>query len=118
MFNFIKKTILFIRKKLVPINNSVNKRWDLPDKADKTFPYATKLVGSSGGSADVIEAVVCQDEICAILSAVGLAADGLEISTFFLPGPNLTGIIPIPVSIGPKLFVYGCKKSKLAWGGC
>jgi hypothetical protein len=125
MFNLIKKTILFIPKKLIALNNSVNQILELPDKADRTFTYVSKLIGSSVGSAgaakgtaDFLEAVACQDGICATISAIGVAADGLQVCTSFIPGPNVTAVITMPISIGCKVFVYCCKKSKLPWGGC
>ncbi|QXE46098.1 hypothetical protein IV203_000020 (plastid) [Nitzschia inconspicua] len=125
MFNLMKKIVMFIPSKLVVINNSVDKIVNLSDKADKTFTYVSKVVGTTTGTAglakgavDVAEALACQDGVCAIVSAVGVAADGLQICTSFIPGPNVTSIITIPVSVGCKVVVWCCKKSKLPWGGC
>ena len=116
----LKKVIMFIPNKLVTINNNVDKIINLPNRADKTFTYITKVTGATTGAAgaakgstDLIEAIACQDGICAFISAVGVAADGLQICASFIPGPNVTTIVTMPISIGCKVFVWCCKKSKL-----
>lgn len=121
----LKKVIMFIPNKLVTINNNVDKIINLPNRADKTFTYITKVTGATTGAAgaakgstDLIEAIACQDGICAFISAVGVAADGLQICASFIPGPNVTTIVTMPISIGCKVFVWCCKKSKLPWGNC
>ncbi len=122
-FAKIGKILAFIPNKLIAINNSVNKAVGLTDKADKLYTHVTKLVGLSTGSAgvakgsvDLAEAIACQDGVCAVVSAVGVAADGLQICTSFIPGPNVTSLVTMPVSIGCKTFVWCCKKSKLPFG--
>ena len=122
---FFKKAIMFIPNKLTSINNSVNTIIDLPDKAEKIFNYITKVVGATTGSAgaakgavDYAEAVACQDGVCATISAIDVAADSLQICTSFIPGPNVTAVVTMPISIGCKVFVWCCKKSKLPWGSC
>lgn len=124
-FPIVKKIVMFVPNKLIAINNSVDKLLSMPDKTEKTFTYLTKIVGASTGSAgvakgtvDFAEAIACQDGICATVSAVGVVADGLQICTSFIPGPNVTAVVTMPISIGCKVFVYCCKKSKLPWGGC
>ena len=109
----IKKVILFIPNKLTVINKNVNKIIDLPEAADKTFTYVTKVTGATTGAAgaakgtvDFAEAVACQDGVCAFVSAVGVAADGLQICTSFIPGPNVTAIVTMPISVGCKVFVW------------
>ena len=121
----IKKIVLFIPNKIISINNNVNKIISLPETADKTFTYVTKVTGATTGAAgvakgtvDLAEAIVCQDGVCAVVSAIGVCADGLQICTSFIPGPNLTAIVTIPISVGCKVFVWCCKRSKLPWGGC
>lgn len=121
----LKKVIMFIPNKLVAINNNVDKIINLPNRADKTFTYITKVTGATTGAAgaakgstDLIEAIACQDGICAFISAVGVAADGLQICASFIPGPNVTTIVTMPISVGCKVFVWCCKKSKLPWGNC
>lgn len=56
-------------------------------------------------SVDFVEALAFQDGICAIVFTVGVAADSLPICTSFVPGPNLTSILTMPISIGCKIFV-------------
>jgi hypothetical protein len=121
----LKKIILFIPNKLIAINNNVNKVISLPETTGKSFTYITKLTGATTGaagvgkgSADLVEALVCQDGLCAFISAVGVAADGLQICTSFIPGPNVTTVVTLPISVGCKVFVWCCKKSKLPWRTC
>jgi hypothetical protein len=121
----LKKVIMFVPNKLIAINSNVNKVINLPETVDKTFTYITKVTGVTAGAAgvgkgsvDLAEAIACQDGVCAVISAIGLAADGLQICTSFIPGPNVTVIITLPVSLGCKVFVWCCKKSKLPWGTC
>jgi hypothetical protein len=121
----LKKIVLFIPNKLIAINKSVNKVISFPETADKTFTYITKLTGATTGAAaaakgsvDFVEAIACQDGLCAVISAAGLAADGLQICTSFIPGPNVTAMVTLPISVGCKVFVWACKKSKFPWGTC
>ena len=121
----IKKILLFVPNKLIAINNNINKVINLPETADKTFNYVTKVtgattgaVGVAKGSVDLAEAIACQDGFCAVISAIGVAADGLQICTSFIPGPNVTAMVTLPISVGCKIFVWCCKKSKLPWGTC
>jgi hypothetical protein len=121
----LKKIVLFIPNKLIAINNNVNKVISLPETTSKTFTYITKLTaattgaaGAGKGTVDFLEAVACQDGLCALISAVGLAADGLQICTSFIPGPNITAVVTLPISVGCKVFVWCCKKSKLPWATC
>ena len=121
----IKKVVMFVPNKLIAINENVNRIINFPETADKTFTYVTKVTGATTGAAgaakgtaDFAEAVACQDGVCAFVSAVGVVADGLQICTSFVPGPNLTAIVTTPISVGCKVFVWCCKKSKLTWGSC
>lgn len=125
VFQVLKNVVMFVPNKLIAINENVNKIINLPTNADKTFTYVTKVTGATTGAAgaakgtvDLAEAIACQDGICAFVSAVGVAADGLQICTSFIPGPNVTAVVTMPVSVGCKVFVWCCKKSKLPWGGC
>ena len=125
VFRVIRKFVMFVPNKLIAINENANKIINLPTEADKTFIYVTKVTGATTGAAgaakgtvDLAEAIACQDGICAFVSAVGVAADGLQICTSFIPGPNITAVVTMPVSIGCKVFVWCCKKSKLPWGSC
>ena len=121
----LKKFIMFIPNKLVSINDNVNKVINLPTNADETLTYVTKVTGATTGAAgaakgtvDLVEALACQDGICAVISGIGVAADGLQICTSFIPGPNVTSIVTMPISVGCKVFVWCCKRSKLPWGSC
>ena len=121
----IKEVVMFVPNKLIAINHNLNKVINLAETADKTFTYVTKVTGATTGAAglakgsvDFAEAVACQDGVCAFVSAVGVAADGLQICTSFIPGPNVTTVVTIPISLGCKVFVWCCKKSKLPWGSC
>ena len=125
VFPIIKKVVTFVPNKLIAINENVNKMINLPTTADKTFTYVTKVSGATTGAAgvakgsvDLAEAIACQDGVCAFVSAVGVAADGLQICTSFIPGPNVTAVVTMPVSVGCKVFVWCCKRSRLPWGGC
>ena len=125
VFQVIRKFVMFVPNKLIAINENANKIINLPTEADKTFTYVTKVTGATTGAAgaakgtvDLAEAIACQDGICAFVSAVGVAADGLQICTSFIPGPNVTAVVTMPVSVGCKVFVWCCKKSKLPWGSC
>jgi len=121
----VKKIAMFIPDKLISINKNVNTIINLPENANKTFTYVTKVTGAAVGAAgaaketvDLAKALACQDGICAFVSAVGVAADGLQICTSFIPGPNVTSIVTTPVYVGCKVLVWCCKKSKLPWGSC
>ena len=121
----IKKIIMYIPNKVVAINNNVNKIINFPESVDRTFIYVSKVTGATTGAAgvakgsvDLAESIACQDGLCALISSIGVAADGLQICTSFIPGPNVTAIVTMPVSVGCKVFVWCCKKSKLPWGGC
>lgn len=121
----LRKVIMYVPKQVMTVNKNINKVATFPEKVDKTFTYVTKVTGITTGTAgavkggvDFAEAVACQDGVCAVVSAVGVAADGLQICASFIPGPNVTTIVTIPISVGCKVFVWCCKRSKLPWGGC
>jgi hypothetical protein len=122
---FLKKVVLFIPNKLVKINSAIEKVLGLPDKAEKGYVLGTKVLGAGTGAVqagkgtvDLAEAIVCQDGICAVVSGIGLAADCLQICASYVPGPNVTIAVTIPVSYFCKTFVWACKRSKLPFGGC
>jgi hypothetical protein len=125
VLQIIKKVVMFVPDKLIAINNNVNKVINLPETADKTFTYITKVTGATTGAAgaakgsvDFAEAVACQDGICAFVSRVGVSADGLQICTSFIPGPTITAIVTMPISVGCKVFGWCYKRSKLTWESC
>lgn len=95
----------------------------ITDAAEKTYTHFTKMVGASTGTAglakgavDCAEALVCKDGLCAVVSGIGCIADGLTICTNFIPGPNVTTVVTVPVSVGCKTFVWACKRSSLPFG--
>ena len=106
------------------INEATDHMVKITKKADKTFTYITKVTGVSTGAAgaakgtvDMLEAVACQDGVCAVVSGIGVCADGLSMATSFIPGPNITTVVTVPVSVGCKVFVYCCKRAKkMPWG--
>ena len=81
--------ILFVLNNLISINNFIDRTLEFTDKIDKIYVYVTKItgattgsVGLAKGSADLIEALACQDGICATVSAIGVTADTLQICTW------------------------------------
>ena len=114
--------------KVVQIVTNVNDMSDnavkISKTADKTLTYVTKVTGVSTGAAgaakgtvDMLEAVACQDGVCAVVSGVGVCADGLSMAASFIPGPNVTTVVTVPISVGCKVFVYCYKKAKrMPWG--
>jgi hypothetical protein len=125
VFSSVKKVVMFVPNKLISINKNIDKIIELPENTDKFFTYVTKVTGATTGAAgaakgtvDLAEAIACKDGICAVVSAVGVAADSLQICASFVPGPNVTSIVTTPISVGCKVFVWCCKKSKLPWGSC
>ncbi len=106
-------------QKVKNINDSTDSMVRISDTADKTLTYVTKVTGVSTGAAgaaketvDMLEAIACQDGVCAVVSGIGVCADGLSIAASFIPGPNITTVVTLPVSVGCKVFVYCCKKAK------
>jgi hypothetical protein len=107
------------------INIALEGGTTIKDATEKTYVYVTKLTGATTGAAglakgssDLIEAIACQDKVCPVVSTVGCTADSLQILASFVPGPNVTTLITTPVSVGCKVFVWCCQRSKLPWGSC
>lgn len=70
------------------------------------------MASVANGTVDMLEAVACQNGLCAVVSSIGVCADGLSMAAFFIPGPNVTTVITVPVSIGYKMFAYCYKKAR------
>lgn len=87
------------------MSNNFNKVNNFPKVADKTFTKITGAVSIAKGNVDFAEAMVCQDNICICVSAIGVAADGLQICASFVPTPNVTSFITMPVFTCYKTFV-------------
>jgi hypothetical protein len=121
----LKSILLWVPNTLKKIDSSVGNIAKITETTDKTLNYVTKVTGVTTGAAgaakgtvDFMEAVACQDGVCAVVSVIGVCADGLSIATSFIPGPNITTIITVPISVGCKVFVWCCKNSKLPWRSC
>lgn len=128
MVNFIR-VVTFIPKKLMNYTKSINTLLEAPtgikEFTDKSVTFYSKLtgitVGSLGatkGAVDMMEAYVCQDGVCFAISTIGVCADLLGFATSFVPGPNVTSLVTIPLSASCKFFVWNCKRSNLPWVGC
>lgn len=129
MISKIKQIALWPARKIFNYTKSINTLLEAPtgikEKADKALVWTSKLVGATTGSAgaakgtvDALEALACQDGVCFIVSCVGVGANTLQVMTSFVPGPNVTALVTTPISVGCKVFVWCCKRSKLPWGGC
>ena len=107
------------------VNDGLESPTKIGNAANRGFEFVTKVTGATTGAAgaakgtaDAIEALACQDGICFVVSCVGTAADSLQICASFVPGPNVTTLVTTPISVGCKVFVWCCKRSKLPWGNC
>jgi len=107
------------------INDGLQSPTKIGEAANNGFAFITKITGATTGAAgvgkvtaDALEALACQDGICFTVSCIGATADSLQICASFVPGPNVTTLVTTPISVGCKVFVYCCKKSKLPWGSC
>ena len=106
------------------LNDPTDNVVKISDTAGKTPIYVTKVTGITVGTfgvikrtLDTLEAIACQDGVCAIVNGVGVCADTISIATSFIPGPNITTLITILLSVGCKVFVYWSKKAKkIPWG--
>jgi len=124
-FRIIKTGFVKIFESVEHINNTTKTitgiTWEVSEKGriiSKTVGATTGTVQFAKSSVDLAEAIVCQDGVCAVISAVGCVADGVQILGSFIPGPNITTAVTTPISWGCKMFVWCCKRSKLPWGGC
>ena len=106
------------------INDTTDNMVKLRETADKTLIYVTKVTGVYTGAAgsakrtvNMLKAVACHNGICAVISGIGVCADGISIATSFITGPNITTIITVTIYAGCKVLVYCCKKAKnMPWG--
>lgn len=88
---------------------------DVEKMITKYVAASTGAAGLAKGASDTIEALKCQDGVCAVISGIGCAADTLQIVGSFVPGPNITAVITTPVSVGCKVFVWCCKRGQVIW---
>lgn len=128
MANFVR-LVTFIPRKMWNYTKSINTLLEAPtgikEFSDKSVTYFSKITGATiglggagKGAADMIEAYVCNDGVCFFISGVGVCADLLGFTASFVPGPNVTSIVTIPVSTCCKVFVWNCKRNNLPWTGC
>lgn len=122
--------ITFIPRKIynytVSINTALEAPLALSEKWSNGEKFASRLFGTctstnlfAKGAVDAAQSYACGDKVCFVVSCVGCAADTLGFVANFVPGPNITQVVTLPVSTGCKTFVYLCKSAKLPWrGGC
>ena len=123
MFGFKTYIIQPLVSGLKALNQTCSNATGVTEAANKGYVHLTKVTGASVGSAglakgavDLVEAVICQDGVCAVISAVGCVADSITIATNFVPGANVSTVVTVPVSLFCKVFVYCCKRAQLPWG--
>lgn len=121
------KILIWPATKVYSIVSNLNTVLEAPNSiktgSERMYIFVTKLAGVSAGGAgigkgasDAVEAAVCGDGICFVVSCVGVAADTLQVVGSFAPGPNVTMLVTQPISLGCKVFVWCCKRSELPWG--
>ena len=64
----------------------------------KLFGGTTGACGIGKGTADAAEAFACQDSVCFTVSCIGVAADVLQVTACWVPGPNITTLLTMPIS--------------------
>jgi hypothetical protein len=127
--NIIIKVLMFVPNRILKYADSLNTVLMTPtmikDGTAKSFDQITKLfgattgaVGAGKGLADAREAFLCADGLCFVVSCVGVAADNLQMAASFVPGPNVTVVVTMPISLGCKTFVWCCKRGIFPNGKC
>ena len=123
----VVKIITWPATKLFSIVVNLNTALEAPNAiktgSERTYIFVTRLTGVTAGGAglgkgasDAVEAAVCGDGVCFVVSCIGITADSLQIMASFAPGPNVTMLVTQPISAGCKVFVWYCKRSDLPWG--
>lgn len=123
MWKIISWPVRKLRNYTRALNTSLEAPNTIKEAYTNGFSYVTKVTGVTAGVAgigkgtvDALEAYACNDGICFVVSCVGTVADGLHIAASFVPGPNFTAVVTVPVSVGCKVFVAACKSAKaLPW---
>lgn len=128
--NSFLRIVSFVPRKVWTYTKSINTALEAPLGISKKLSdfeiYITKLLGGTTGAVgvgkgtvDAAEAFACNDGVCFVVSCVGVAADSLQILACWVPGPNITNLVTVPISWGCKTFVWACKNKTLPWkGGC
>ena len=101
---------------LVNVNSTVSKIYKTGQTAKKTVINTVGGAALVKGSFDIAEDLVCQDYVCLTIDCIGVCADVLTILTSFIPGPNVTSVVTIPVSTSCKFFRWCCQKSIFSVG--
>lgn len=123
---FARKAIKNGISSILNMNNTAIKVTGVGEKLSEAEKVMTKYIAATTGAAgfgkgayDTLDAIKCQDGVCAIISGIGCGADGIQVIGSLVPGPNITSIITTPVSVGCKVFVWCCKKGQVLWlRGC
>lgn len=105
-----------IRHILVGVNQTVSNLGASVDATRKTVVTTVGATSFAKGAVDIAEDLVCQDYVCLTVDCIGVTCDLLTTFTSFVPGPNVTSVVTIPVSFGCKTFRWCCTKSMLSIG--
>ena len=105
-----------IKNILIQVNTTVTKTAKGSNWVGKTVVTSTGGIGAAKGTVDMLEDLVCQDYVCFTVDCIGVAADTLTCLTSFVPGPNVTSIVTIPISLTCKTFRWCCKRAELPFG--
>ena len=108
--------INIIKNILINVNATVTKCVEGSDRFQKIVTTSTGTVAMGKGAVDMIEDLACQDYVCFTVDCIGVVADGLTSLTSFIPGPNVTSVVTIPISLGCKTFRWCCKRAELPFG--
>lgn len=101
---------------LLTINSTVAKTFETTQAVTKTIVTTVGASAAAKGAVDIAEDLICQDYFCLTIDCIGVCADLLTITTSFIPGPNITSVVTIPVSTGCKVFRWCCQKSFFKFG--
>ena len=96
------------------IHQSTDNLIKMSETANQSLAYLTKVTGVSLGSpgaangrVDILEALACQDGVC---------ADELSMGASLIPRPNLTRVFTVPISVGWKVFGIVVKQQSESHG--
>lgn len=101
---------------LININSTITKLAKTGETASKTVVTTVGSASLVKGTFDIAEDLVCQDYVCLTIDCIGVCADVLTIATSFIPGPNVTSVVTIPVSTSCKFFRWCCQRSIFNFG--
>ena len=130
MIRKLFQLVTYVPRKAWNVTKNVNKVLEAPVAIEGKFSafesWVTKMFGSTSagalfgkGASDAAIAFACDDGVCFYVSCVGCCFYTLQFMSSFVPGPNITTVVTLPVSVACKTFVYACKNEKLPWKtGC